>query len=135
MFNFVKEEFKMNRLQYKLSHLICNHPYVVVILALAAVLLSSEPTLAQDGLFGMRTVEAPEFDQGLISCAVGSIYELIEGSFGALIMVVAGLGAIIAAAMGAYRAMVGMLVVAVGSFILRALVSLFFASHEFIPCG
>jgi len=41
-------------------------------------------------------------------------------------MVVAGLGAIISAAMGAYRASVGMIVVAVGSFILRSLVSLFF---------
>ena len=43
-------------------------------------------------------------------------------------MVVAGLGAIVAAAMGAYRAAVGMLVVAVGAFILRALVSLFFGT-------
>ena len=44
-------------------------------------------------------------------------------------MVVSGIGAIVAAAMGAYRAAVGMIVVAVGSFILRALVSLFFGSE------
>lgn len=68
----------------------------------------------------------PSFDPELIEGAVGNLFMLIEGSFGALIMVVSGLGAIIAAAMGAYRAAVGMLVVALGAFILRALVSLFF---------
>jgi len=52
--------------------------------------------------------------------------DLIEGSFGALIMIVAGLVAIIAAAMGAYRAAMAALVVAVGAFILRAFVTAFF---------
>jgi hypothetical protein len=73
-------------------------------------------------------------EEDLIRNAVGNLFMLIEGAFGALIMVVAGLGAIVASAMGAYRAAVGMLVVAVGAFILRALVSLFFgvdyASYE-----
>lgn len=68
------------------------------------------------------------FDDELIRNAVGNLFKLIEGAFGALIMVVAGLGAIIAAAMGSYRAALGMLVVAVGAFILRALVSLFFGT-------
>jgi len=70
----------------------------------------------------------PNFDPELIEGAVGNLFMLIEGSFGALIMVVSGIGAIIAASMGAYRAAVGMLVVALGAFILRALVSLFFGS-------
>ncbi len=68
------------------------------------------------------------FDDDLIRNSVGNLLKLIEGAFGALVMIVAGLIAIIAAAMGAYRAALGMLVVAVGSFILRALVSLFFGS-------
>ena len=68
------------------------------------------------------------YDDELVRNAVGNLFKLIEGAFGALIMVVAGLGAIVAAAMGAYRAAVGMLVVAVGAFILRALVSLFFGT-------
>ena len=68
------------------------------------------------------------YDDELVRNAVGNLFRLIEGAFGALIMVVAGLGAIVAAAMGAYRAAVGMLVVAVGAFILRALVSLFFGT-------
>ena len=69
------------------------------------------------------------FDDELIRGGVGNLFRLIEGAFGALIMVVAGLGAIIAAAMGAYRAALGMLVVALGAFILRALVSLFFGTQ------
>lgn len=68
------------------------------------------------------------YDDELVRNSVGNLFKLIEGAFGALIMVVSGLGAIVAAAMGAYRAAVGMLVVAVGAFILRALVSLFFGT-------
>ena len=68
----------------------------------------------------------PSYDPELVEGAVGNLFMLIEGSFGALIMVVSGIGAIISAAMGAYRAAVGMLVVALGSFILRALVTIFF---------
>ncbi len=51
---------------------------------------------------------------------------LIEGSLGGLVMVIAGLLAIINAAMGAYKAAIALLVVAVGSFVLRSLVSMFF---------
>ncbi len=77
---------------------------------------------------GVETWSEANFDDALIRGAVGNMFKLIEGAFGALIMVVAGLGAIVAASMGAYRAAVGMLVVAVGAFILRALVSLFFGT-------
>lgn len=68
------------------------------------------------------------YEDDLVRNSVGNLFKLLEGAFGALIMVVAGLGAIVAASMGAYRAAVGMLVVAVGAFILRALVSLFFGA-------
>lgn len=77
---------------------------------------------------GSGSFSEADFDDTLIRMSVGNLFKLIEGAFGALIMVVAGLGAIVAAAMGAYRAAVGMLVVAVGAFILRALVSLFFGT-------
>lgn len=75
-----------------------------------------------------QTYSNANFQDDLIRGAVANLFKLIEGAFGALIMVVSGLGAIVAAAMGAYRAAVGMLVVAVGAFILRALVSLFFGT-------
>ncbi len=67
-----------------------------------------------------------EYNDERVSEAVNRIFAYIEGSFGALIMVAAGLGAIMAAAFGQYRAALGLLVVAVGSFILRSLVGTFF---------
>ena len=100
-----------------------------IMLVLGFVLLSGglvELSLAQGR--GTNSFSEADFDDTLIRNSVGNLFKLVEGAFGALIMVVAGLGAIVAAAMGAYRAAVGMLVVAVGAFILRALVSLFFGS-------
>lgn len=103
-----------------------------IMLMFGVVLISGglvELSAAQNGggVAGKSLSEA-NFDDTLIKGAVGNLFALIEGAFGALIMVVSGLGAIVAAAMGAYRAAVGMLVVAVGAFILRSLVSLFFGS-------
>lgn len=54
------------------------------------------------------------------------LFELIEGNAGALVMVLAGIAALISAAFGAYRAAISLLVVAVGAFILRSLVEIFF---------
>ena len=65
----------------------------------------------------------------LYSAACGRLLGLIEGSFGALITVGAGLGAIISSSVGGFRTAWTLLVVAVGAFILRAYVTLFFA-----PC-
>ena len=75
--------------------------------------------------FGLSGIAVAAWDDYVLD-AVKNIFALIEGSFGALIMVVAGLGAIIAAAMGAYRGAMGCLVIAVGAFILRSIVTLFF---------
>jgi hypothetical protein len=102
----------------------------VLMLVLGFALLvggMSSLSIAQDGPSGSFTEAG--FEDDLIRASVGNLFKLVEGAFGALVMVVAGLGAIIAAAMGAYRAAVGMLVVAVGAFILRALVSLFFGTR------
>jgi len=76
-----------------------------------------------------ETVQAQaelDWDQERIATAADFLLQMIEGAFGALIMVVAGIAAIVAATMGAYRASIAMLVVAIGSFILRSLVELFF---------
>ena len=58
--------------------------------------------------------------------AVNRVFGYLEGSLGALIMVAAGLGTIISAAFGPYRAALALLVVAIGAFILRSLVTTFF---------
>ncbi|MDR2338074.1 MAG: hypothetical protein LBE20_05455 [Deltaproteobacteria bacterium] len=54
------------------------------------------------------------------------VFEWLEGGFGALIMIAAGLLAIVTAAMGAYKAAMSCLIIAVGVFILRAFATLFF---------
>lgn len=130
----IQEDFAMTRYpNLNRLHDIRITNMIVPLLIAVLFTFSGEPAVAQEIILD-REVEMPEFEEGLVNCAVGSLFRLIEGSFGALVMVVAGLGAIIAASMGAYRASVGMLVVAVGSFILRALVSLFFPSHAFSTC-
>lgn len=72
------------------------------------------------------------YNDAMIKNAVCQLYRLIEGAFGALVMTVAGIAAIVSSAFGAYRAAVGMLVVGLGAFILRSLVSLFFGEFS---CG
>jgi len=66
------------------------------------------------------------YNDDRIAESVDLILTYINGTFGALIMVSAGVAAILASAFGQYRAALGLLVVAVGSFILRSLVSTWF---------
>ena len=66
------------------------------------------------------------YNDSRIAEAVDIIMMHLQGSFGALVMVVTGLLAIISSALGNYKAALGLLVVAVGAFILRSLVSTFF---------
>lgn len=85
------------------------------------------------GLQHYSAADPVTFDATEIQRGVCQLLALQEGSFGAMIMVVAGIGAIISSAFGAYRAATSMLVVALGSFILRALVALFFGSDVVSP--
>jgi hypothetical protein len=66
------------------------------------------------------------YNDDRIAESVDLILTYINGTFGALIMVSAGIAAILASAFGQYRAALGLLVVAVGSFILRSLISTWF---------
>jgi len=67
-----------------------------------------------------------KYNDDRIAESVDLILTYINGTFGALIMVSAGIAAILASAFGQYRAALGLLVVAVGSFILRSLISTWF---------
>ena len=69
---------------------------------------------------------AATYNDVRVANSVNAILTYLEGSFGALIMVSAGIGAIMSAAFGQYRAALGLLVVAIGAFILRSLMSTFF---------
>ena len=72
---------------------------------------------------GTRTIEYN--DQRVVE-SVNGVLLYLEGSFGALVMVASGIGAILSAAFGQYRAALGLMVVAIGAFILRSLMSTFF---------
>ena len=61
-----------------------------------------------------------------VSGSVNAILTYMEGTFGALIMAAAGIGAILSSAFGQYKAALGCLIVAVGSFILRSFLATFF---------
>ncbi len=69
---------------------------------------------------------AINYNDDRINNAVNAIMTYLEGSFGALIMAAAGIGAIMSAAFGQYKAALSLMVVAVGAFILRSLMGTFF---------
>ena len=87
------------------------------------------PTAAELGLNTPAEPADVPYDDTLVRNSVGNLFKLIEGAFGALLVVGAGIGAIVAATMGAYKAALALLVVSVGAFVLRAYVSLFFGTN------
>lgn len=66
------------------------------------------------------------FNDARIAESADVILTYLNGAFGALVMVASGIGAIISGAFGQYRAALGLMVVAVGSFIVRSLISTWF---------
>jgi len=67
-----------------------------------------------------------KYNDAKVANAVNAIMTYLEGSFGALVMAAAGIGAIMSAAFGQYKAALSLMMVAVGAFILRSLMSTFF---------
>lgn len=57
--------------------------------------------------------------------ACNGILLLVEGTFGALITAAAGIGAIVASAVGGFKMAWSLIVVSVGAFILRSYITLF----------
>lgn len=76
-----------------------------------------------DGAEAQRGIR---YNDDRIVNSVNAVLTYLEGSFGALVMVASGIGAILSAAFGQYRAALGLMVVAIGAFILRSLMSTFF---------
>ena len=114
---------------------ILKETFPILLLGLGIILLSfgiNGIVFAQaDGIDSGIAQEAPSsnvvvYDGKQLQLGVCQVLLLVEGQLGALIMVVAGLGAIVRSAFGAYKAAISLVVVACGSFILRSLVSLYF---------
>jgi|YNPMSStandDraft_1061717.scaffolds.fasta_scaffold22193_3 type IV secretory pathway VirB2 component (pilin) len=78
------------------------------------------------------------FSQNLRDCFVSGnatfdamvvfIFQMLTGGFGSLIMIVSGIGAILAAAFGQYRAALSALVVALGVYVLQIFITAFFGT-------
>jgi len=94
----------------------------------AEPLLIPTPVETNEALLGIEDELDPDFDDTLIRNSVANLFRLIEGAFGALLVVGAGIAAIIAGVVGAYKAAFALFVTAIGAFILRAYVSLFFGT-------
>jgi hypothetical protein len=69
---------------------------------------------------------AASYNDDRVAEAADVIFTYVTGSFGALVMIACGVGAILSSAFGQYRAALGLMVVAVGAFILRSLVGTWF---------
>ena len=63
--------------------------------------------------------------RGTYADACNGLLSLVEGTFGAMLTAAAGVAAIVAAAVGGFKMAWSLLVVAVGSFILRSFITLF----------
>lgn len=106
---------------------------------LLSTFLSSRATLFLLGIgllaFGLSdfaqaqvtaTLPVVDFNEKEFNFARCRFLRLLEGSFGALLAVAAGIGSIIAASVGKYAVSYTFLVVSVGAFCMRSFVSLFF---------
>ena len=91
-----------------------------------AMLFALGIALISAGLATNAEALVTNYNDARIANSVNFILTYIEGTFGALVMVAAGIGAILSSAFGQYRAALGLLVVAVGSFILRSVLATFF---------
>lgn len=76
-------------------------------------------------LAGVRSAGGSDAVGGSPKQACSRLLGFIEGGFGALVATAAGIGVIIAAASGGFRAAWCLLVVSVGCFILRSYLTLF----------
>lgn len=127
----------MKRLENTLSTL--NSHYIQSCQKIGAFFTSSSKVQAQFALFAFGAMliclaagldaeaqRSINYNDKRVVEATNGVLLYLEGSFGALVMVSAGIGAILSSAFGQYRAALGLMVVAIGSFILRSLMSTFF---------
>jgi hypothetical protein len=109
----------------------CTHPSakqgrVMLFLAGTGLLVFGVADIATAQAGNIPDPSQINYNDARIIESLQAVLAYIEGAFGALVMIAAGLGAIVSAAFGQYSAALGLFVVAVGAFILRSLVVTFF---------
>lgn len=124
-----QQKSKLNRIKQRaLKYIEGNGSLTLFIVGLALVLLgTNHEVLAQSGSSTPYDGLVKSFKP--LDYGVCAIFRFAEGSYGALLTTVAGIVAIASAAFGKYNQAYNMLIVAVGCFILRAFISLFFANY------
>lgn len=122
---------KLNNLRYKtyavLSIKICDHGNLLMFLAGVWTLVCGLDSYSHAA--SSVPIDTSELVKG--TC---TLFFLIEGPYGALLATVAGLGAIVSSAMGQYRSAYNFLIVSISSFILRAMVSMWFGVPDNTRC-
>ncbi len=76
-------------------------------------------------LFFTAGADSAHAGMGSFGMACNKMLLLIEGAFGALVAATAGVAAIVAAALGGFKMAWALVVVAIGSFVLRAFITIF----------
>lgn len=109
-----------------LSELRRQAPVIIPILIATVAVLAPEIAAAQEPPPSTSPGAGVAGGDYRICEMTARLFELIEGNFGSLVMVLGGILAVVSAAFGAYRSAVSLLVIAVGSFILRSMVDIFF---------
>jgi hypothetical protein len=105
--------------------------FVLLACGVTLLIVGLSLNVVADGYMG-GTVSINYNDERLAD-ATNAILTYIEGSFGAMVMVAAGIMAILSAAVGNYKAALGLLVVAVSAFALRSLIGTFFNDLNIQP--
>lgn len=71
-------------------------------------------------------VHAAGFGSGMVEFAIKELCKYMIGDLGGLLTAVAGFGAIVAAAFGAYRAFYSAIITAIGAFTISSIMSIYF---------
>lgn len=98
----------------------------LMLFGIGAVLLVSGLMVEAGAQTQGQYLDRASYNDDRVSEAADVILTYINGAFGALVMIACGVAAILSSAFGQYRAAMGLMVVAVGSFILRSLVNTWF---------
>ena len=123
MGSFSKYQTKFRNLKYKafalLSLKVFDHGNLIMFIAGCWTVICGLNSISHAA--GTIPIDTSELVRG--TC---TLFYLIEGAYGALLATVAGIGAIVSSAFGQYRAAYNFLIVSISSFILRAMVSMWF---------
>jgi hypothetical protein len=129
MFQYYKKiKSKINTLTWIIykNYLCCVYRYGNVCLFIFGVLILT---------FGINNlsfaIESESEAGAIIKEQLCKVMNLLAGPFGALVMVVAGLAAVVTAAMGAYKMAMSCVVIACGSYLVEAFAKLFFGDDIF----